>query len=176
MRYALTASVLVLVATMIGCNLHQFASDDSVVNKKLAVNLAVGQTMDDVIRTMGKGPENQEFNGDRATWHYLVDLGTEMQGGLNLTIDGGSRDGARMTVRLSETLNADGRSVKEPLYTTNTFEDVWTLRAGRQVVTQHEYMEFRWAELIDVPTPLALDDVSAWVIRFPLSNAQFRSC
>ena len=34
----------------------------------------------------------------------------------------------------------------------------------------HEYKEFRWAEVLDLPEPLAPGDAGAWVVRYPLAR------
>ena len=95
-------------------------------------------------------------------------MGAEMQGGINITLR--ADRSCNVTVRLGETLNADG-TVKVPMYTGNIFEDVWTLRPGQQTVVQHEYMEFRWAEIINAPEPIDLNSVGGWVVRYPLASA-----
>ena len=101
---------------------------------------------------------------------YLVDFGRELQGGINISFVRGVA-GQVLSVKLSEELLPDG-SVKVPMRTGNDFADTWTLRDGAQTVMQHEYMEFRYAQ-IDVPAgfePLMPENVRAWVIRYPLSD------
>eukprot|EP00035_Acanthoeca_spectabilis_P031454 m.14156 g.14156 ORF g.14156 m.14156 type:complete len:993 (+) comp4760_c0_seq1:3-2981(+) len=102
------------------------------------------------------------------TYNYLIDFGSEVQGGINLTV-ASPRSGVAITIKLGESLNPDG-TVKVPMYTGNTFEDTWTLREGNQTLFQHEYMEFRWGEITGLPQPLSVADVGAWVVRAPLTN------
>ena len=50
-------------------------------------------------------------------------------------------------------------------------EDTWTLRDGSQTVMQHEYMEFRYAQISgDIPEPPTPETARAWVVRYPLSD------
>ena len=53
--------------------------------------------------------------------------------------------------------------------TTNVFLSAWTLRGGRQACEEHEYKEFRFAELHGPPS-LVVADASAWVVRYPLAD------
>lgn len=105
----------------------------------------------------------------------LIDLGREIQGGVNLTLEA-AEDGQHATVWLSEELLSNG-VLKFPMRTGNHYVDTWTLRKGRQSVFQHEYMEFRWAMLANVSSSCAqgaprpcLVEAGAWVIRTPLSD------
>eukprot|EP01043_Picozoa_sp_COSAG02_P035702 COSAG02_NODE_2574_length_8500_cov_21.668254_3_plen_559_part_00 len=77
---------------------------------------------------------------------YLIDFGLEMQGGVNITFSN-AEAGQKVRVKLSEELLPNGQ-IKVPMRTTNDFDDTWTLRDGPQTVMQHEYMEFRYAEIV----------------------------
>lgn len=100
---------------------------------------------------------------------YLIDFGLELQGGVNITFTN-AKAGQKVTVKLSEELLPNGQ-IKVPMRTGNDFEDTWTLRDGTQTVMQHEYMEFRYAEISgDLPEPPTLESAKAWVIRYPLSD------
>eukprot|EP00039_Didymoeca_costata_P008725 m.115456 g.115456 ORF g.115456 m.115456 type:complete len:887 (-) comp14206_c1_seq1:419-3079(-) len=110
----------------------------------------------------------------------IIDFQLEMQGGVNFTITAPS-DGMNVTVSLSEELTTakDGSTtVLVPMRTGNSFVDTWTLRKGIQVVTQHEYMEFRYAMVEGVQYGLCdnnsmpcLTESNAWVVRSPLSDS-----
>jgi hypothetical protein len=80
--------------------------------------------------------------------------------------------GHTVTVMLAETVEADGRPVC-PMPTGNNFTSQWTLRKGGppQTVMQHEYVEFRYALVMNAPEPLTVENAGAWVIRYPLSDA-----
>ena len=38
-----------------------------------------------------------------------------------------------------------------------------------------EYKEFRWCELVDIPVPLTIDNIGAWVVRYPMGDAGLAS-
>ena len=103
-----------------------------------------------------------------------------MQGGLNLSFADAAA-GDTVSIMLSEELLPEGcgdpscaTAVKEPMRTGNDFRDTWTLRAGPQTaVMQHEYMEFRYAQIAGPPpliAALTAETLRAWVIRYPLSD------
>ena len=51
------------------------------------------------------------------------------------------------------------------------YEERWTLTAGLNVFDMgQEYKEWRWAELLELPAPIALADVGAWVVHYPLDD------
>ena len=88
------------------------------------------------------------------TFMIIACKGRTLQGGVNLTLIA-ARDGDAVIVSLGEELAADG-SIKEPMRTGNTFVDTWTLRKGVNTVSQHEYIEFRYAMLsVCAPPPPA---------------------
>ena len=103
---------------------------------------------------------------------YVIDYGRELQGGVNITFPFVDTDGHAVQVLLSEELKKDGTPLV-PMRTGNDFADTWTLKASTapQTVAQHEYMEFRYAMIVNTPGKLRLADVNGWVIRYPLSDA-----
>jgi hypothetical protein len=118
--------------------------------------------------TSARGPRNSSVPGKI---RYLVDFGTELQGGVNLSFVNG-KAGQKVVIRLAEALHPDG-TVIVPMPTGNNFTDEWTLRDGAQTsIMQHEYMEFRYADLTtDADAePRTTDNTRAWVIRYPLSD------
>lgn len=100
---------------------------------------------------------------------YVIDFGSELQGGVNLTLNA-IEAGHVVHVLLSEELRPDG-SPLVPMHTGNNFADRWTLRQGRQTVMAHEYAEFRYAMVVNAAEPLKTEDTFAWVIRYPLSDS-----
>lgn len=107
--------------------------------------------------------------------HYILDFGKEIQGGVTLSVRNGSV-GKTVIVTLSEELmptndwdKASG--VRDPMRTGNTFKDTWILRDGPQTMQQHEYMEFRYAEVYGWPELLHSEDATAWVIRYPMDGS-----
>jgi hypothetical protein len=91
---------------------------------------------------------------------------------VNITFPFVDTDGHAVQVLLSEELKKDGTPLV-PMRTGNDFADTWTLKASTapQTVAQHEYMEFRYAMIVNTPGKLRLADVNGWVIRYPLSDA-----
>ena len=79
-------------------------------------------------------------------------------------------------MRLGETRRENGSALQH-LTTGNFYEEAWALPSADAVLDQgHEYKEFRWAEVLDLPEPIALADVGAWVVRYPLARrASFSS-
>lgn len=81
---------------------------------------------------------------ERSPGVWIVDLGGEIVGGLRVAIEG--RAGTALSVRLGEEL--DGGRVRSHLRTGNIYEEVWTLRDGRQEIEHWGHRGFRWAELV----------------------------
>lgn len=145
--------------------------------------------------------------------HYFIDLGREIQGGLRVTFLNAT-SGARVALRLGEEVVYGGGcsaarqrgaadapqraaapgatppvpSVLYHMRTGNDYEHVWTLRDGPQTLELHEYLEFRYAELVsldvdagaqcvnsavgDYSTPLTLACVNASQV---ITGVQFAS-
>ena len=120
--------------------------------------------------------------------HYLVDMGREIQGGISVTFRNGSA-GTTVDVGYGEELHDDqidpptprGSTLPGcknctvrccPMRTTNVFHSIWTLRNGLQTSSEHEYKEFRFAELVlsDSAVKLQPPDVEGWMVRYPLSS------
>jgi hypothetical protein len=120
--------------------------------------------------------------------HYLIDMAKEIQGGITVTFRRG-RLGTTVNVGYGEEshdseidpptphgstlpgcLNCTVRCC--PMRTTNVFHSVWTLRDGEQTCGEHEYKQFRYAELVlsDPSVELLPQDVEGWVVRYPLSS------
>lgn len=112
-----------------------------------------------------------------ADGQWLLDTGRELTAGLRLTLDVPAElAGSTVEVRLGEERNADG-SVRYNLRAQTTYREVWTLRAGPQVIEHWGYREFRWGQLITDP---ALDlshavTVLEQVVPQPDQVAQFES-
>jgi hypothetical protein len=78
----------------------------------------------------------------------------EIQGGITLRVADGV-DGATATIRLGEELESDdgtNHTVRYSMRTGNHYESVWTMAKGPNNLEHHEYMEFRWGELIYRPS------------------------
>ena len=120
--------------------------------------------------------------------HYLIDMAKEIQGGITVTFRRG-RAGTTVNVGYGEESHDDDRDPPTPrgstlpgclnctvrccpMRTTNVFHSVWTLRDGEQTCGEHEYKQFRYAELVlsDPSVELLPEDVEGWVVRYPLSS------
>lgn len=102
---------------------------------------------------------------------YVVDYGQQMMGGVNLTFWNGSASyaaGTRVTVQLGEELNPDG-SVMVPGRQANDYNSTWTLAAGPADagITHHEFIQFRYAQIIGSPVPITTDNALAWGMLHP---------
>jgi len=80
-----------------------------------------------------------------------------VQGGMRLTFETQAAGaGTQVWVRWGEELaSVDPPAVLYDMRTTNQYVSVITLRAGTSVVEQHEYVEFRFAEVVAVVPPPA---------------------
>eukprot|EP01065_Artemidia_motanka_P024845 TRINITY_DN29764_c0_g1_i1.p1 TRINITY_DN29764_c0_g1~~TRINITY_DN29764_c0_g1_i1.p1 ORF type:complete len:1083 (+),score=269.43 TRINITY_DN29764_c0_g1_i1:53-3250(+) len=99
-----------------------------------------------------ESPRTMVWNSTAGGW--LIDMGHEVQGGLEVTFPDGL-DGQRVEVRLSEELTPSGRAMV-PMRTGNEYRTVWTLRNGTQRFTHHEFAEWRYAEILPLAPPVHL--------------------
>ena len=105
-------------------------------------------------------------------WHECECKILRGVGGLQLSINGTGFENHSFTVRLGETLLANG-SVRAHMTAGCHYEEVWTLATGLNVFDMgQEYKEWRWAELIGLPTQIDVVDVGAWVVHYPLDIAE----
>eukprot|EP01051_Picozoa_sp_SAG22_P009718 SAG22_NODE_830_length_6941_cov_2.114294_4_plen_1368_part_00 len=126
----------------------------------------------------------------RGPGHYIIDCGREIQGGIRIRIGAGAAQaGQKVSVGYGEELHDDHINPPAPnsprnatipgcaqctvrccpLRTTNVFLSHWTLTSEAQTIFEHEYKEFRFAEVIGAP-PLTDDDVEAWIVRYPFGD------
>ena len=89
--------------------------------------------------------------GDKGTYCYVVDMGREIQGGINVTFRNGS-NGQQVRVTASELLLPSGvvqaNGTDESLHS-----DLWTLATGEQTIVTHEYIEARFWQISGAPEP-----------------------
>ena len=104
--------------------------------------------------------------------HQLLDYGQEFMGGVNLTFPAAPA-GATVSVTLGETLLPTG-GVRSPLYTGNRWNSTWTLAGSAQAdagIVQHEFIQFRYAEVVQTPAASAHAftpaTALAWVLQHP---------
>eukprot|EP00750_Incisomonas_marina_P012861 INCI17172.1.p1 GENE.INCI17172.1~~INCI17172.1.p1 ORF type:complete len:598 (+),score=75.71 INCI17172.1:319-2112(+) len=100
-------------------------------------------------------------------YHYVVDFGKEFQGHLNVTFLNGTA-ASGLTIRVGEQLDSvTGRVVFHAL-AGNIWEWNWTIAAGVNTLSPHEYVEFRFAEIIGAPEPPSKSLIRGWAVRYPL--------
>ena len=84
---------------------------------------------------------------------WFFDFGTELMGGLSLTVRGGA-EGQRLDIRLSEELTGP-HTILYPMRTGNKFQELWTLGPGpTSAFENHEYRLFRYGEITSADTPV----------------------
>lgn len=79
----------------------------------------------------------------------VYDVGREVQGGFALALPAGTPAGATWVLQAGEELEGDG-SVMYRMRTGNNYTHTVTSRAGSAVATLHEYMEFRYLQVLQV--------------------------
>ena len=101
---------------------------------------------------------------------YTIDFTREFQGGLILEIEGGVA-GQEVKIDAGESLS----QLHNRTYTGPVTEKVgsdwgysftWTMRDGTQTIEQHEYMEFRFANLCFNGTAPKSFSLSAWAVQY----------
>lgn len=120
--------------------------------------------------------------------HWFIDLGVEIQGGLTVSWGADAAEGTQYYIRMGEELlTQTPPSVMYDMRTGNKYENIWTLRAGNQTFEHHEYLEFRYAEIVAVngtsaqcaktesgdyvtPITLACQDVGATITAVNFSS------
>ena len=99
---------------------------------------------------------------DRGNGHYFIDLGQEVIGGLQLTLEADTPH----TIRLcyGEELNTDG-SVRYRMRTSNVYEEFWTLKEGRQTLENYSMKTYRYVDIFDCQAVITEDAVKAVALR-----------
>ncbi len=95
---------------------------------------------------------------------YLLDFGVTQVGGLRLTLDGTAGEKVRI---LSGEVLSGMDSVRYKLSAGDTYDDTWTLRAGRQTLQYWGFRVFRYAEVTGAPQPLTAASAAALVLAYP---------
>lgn len=98
----------------------------------------------------------------RGDGHWFIDLGQEVIGGLQLTLD----VDVPHTIRLcyGEELNADG-SVRYRMRTSNVYEEFWTLKEGVQTLENYSMKTFRYVDIFDCRVDIPETAVKAVALR-----------
>ena len=98
--------------------------------------------------------------------------------GLRLKVTGGKAgqtvkfNSGEMCTPMTTTVSGGGRNVSNPSKCTDVEQDwqwmfTWTLRDGDQMIEQHQYMEFRYLNVVFDGPPPADWSVSAWGVQAP---------
>lgn len=112
-----------------------------------------------------------------ATYCYVVDMGSMIQGGINITFRK-SAAGHVVSVIASELLVGMNGGVGHPLtgevQKNGTDESVhydqWILMAGQQTVVSHEYIVARFWQVNNAPEPPSDSIVQGWKVWYPLDG------
>lgn len=122
------------------------------------------------------------------TYSYLVDYGQEFMGGVNISFIGSIPPNSTVLIQLGEELLPNGQ-VKVPTRADENYTSRWTLvpvsssndnnynneenynstaspNANIGLV-QHEFIQFRFAQIIGSPVPLTMNNIQAWVVQHP---------
>ena len=110
---------------------------------------------------------------------YIVDMGTIVQGGINITFSNASA-GHVVHVAASELLIGMNnlRSRTGAVEANGTDEslhyDEWILREGRQTVVSHEYIVARFWQVQNSPEPPSASTIAGWKVWYPLDASASR--
>jgi alpha-L-rhamnosidase len=105
---------------------------------------------------------------------YVVDMGTEIQGGINVTFAAGVHN-LKVIVSASEELNESTsyrtiKGVNNAADDGSLHRDVWTLREGRQTVLSREYIEARYWQIENAPEPPTHSVLNGWRVWYPYNR------
>lgn len=98
---------------------------------------------------------------------YFVDFGRTWMGGVRLTLDG--RQGQQVRLRFGEELEAP-YTARYRMRTGNTYEDVLTLRDGRQTAGTWGMRVFRYLNIVDSPVPITKENLGALAMVYPFDR------
>lgn len=102
----------------------------------------------------------------KAPNHFFVDFGRDVLAGIQLNVV--SDAGRAVEIRLGEELEA--ADTVRPMRTGNTYQEVWTLKEGPQVLENWGYRAFRYAEILNAPEGFGADSIRALVLRHPFDD------
>ena len=97
----------------------------------------------------------------------LVDLGREIIGGLQLSINVPAE--CEITLRYGEELNDDG-SVKYRMRTSNVYTERWLCSPDVPVMQNYGMMTYRYIEIVDCPVPLTAQNICGIAMRRPFDE------
>jgi Bacterial alpha-L-rhamnosidase 6 hairpin glycosidase domain/Bacterial alpha-L-rhamnosidase C-terminal domain/Bacterial alpha-L-rhamnosidase concanavalin-like domain len=95
---------------------------------------------------------------------YLLDFGVTQVGGLRLSLTGTAGEKVRL---LSGEVLSGPNTVQYHLSAGDTYDDTWTLRAGKQTLQYWGYRVFRYVEVDGAPQPLTAANAAALALVYP---------
>ncbi len=104
----------------------------------------------------------------------LIDLGTEIVGGLRLHVDNPTGTPVTLTLEYAEQLTPDGTGVKSPMNTGNRYREKWILKPGKQTLETLSMMTYRYVRVEGLPLPLSPADVCGLELRKAFDDTQAR--
>lgn len=104
---------------------------------------------------------------DKGDNRYFIEFDRNVVAGIRLDLEGTA--GHQVEIRLGEELSAP-HTVRHNMRTGNTYQEVWTLKDGRQVLENFGYRVFRYAEILNAPAGFNKDRIRAVVLRYPFDD------
>lgn len=106
---------------------------------------------------------------DKGNGNYFIDLGREIIGGIQLSLDNTSGSTAVIEIRSGEELSGTN-TVKYKMRTSNVYCEYWTLAEGQQTMENTGMKGFRYVEILNCPVVLTEQNIKGVAIRKPFSE------
>jgi alpha-L-rhamnosidase len=98
--------------------------------------------------------------------HFFIDFGESALAGIRLKVNGS--DGHQLEIRVGEELSAP-ETVRK-MRTGNSYEEIWTLKEGEQILENFGYRVFRYAEIFNAPAGFDASAIETLVYRHPFND------
>lgn len=105
---------------------------------------------------------------EKSAGNYFIDFGRTWVGGIKYDIQNGTA-GNTVDVRFGEVTSAEN-TVKYQLNTGNTYQDIYTTRAGAQSFQTWGMRVFRYVEIVGAPEPITVDNLKALALVYPFDK------
>ncbi|MDP3889821.1 family 78 glycoside hydrolase catalytic domain [Nocardioides sp.] len=107
---------------------------------------------------------------EKAPGHYFIDFGRTWVGGLRYDVAAGQA-GSTIDVRFGETtVDGDSTTVRYNLHAGNSYQDVYTQRAGSQRFETFGMRVFRYVEVIGAPEEITAESLKALALVYPFDR------
>lgn len=100
--------------------------------------------------------------------HYFIDFGRTWVGGVEYDILNGKAGGS-VEVRFGEVTSAQN-TVRYQLSAGNTYQDIYTMRAGAQTLRTWGMRVFRYVEVLGAPEKVTADNLQALALVYPFGS------